>query len=149
MTGRQQRWCGNKACWDDAGIRMGQGIQSALMKRDKGICACCGLDTVALEKLIREAGRRVSGVGKWRGPYRNASMLLVRFGLTVHEAGKSLWEADHIVPVEEGGGCCGLDNFATLCIWCHKEKTKEQAAARAERNRKKKIVEGNQGNLFD
>lgn len=120
-----------------------------MMKRDKGICACCGLDTEALEKLIRAAGQRVSEEGNWRGHYRHQTMLLVRFGLTPHEAGKSLWEADHIIPVEEGGGCCGLDNFQTLCVWCHKVKTKEQAAARADRRAREKEKESNQGSLFE
>ncbi len=25
------------------------------------------------------------------------------------------WEVDHVVPVVEGGGECGLDNLRTLC----------------------------------
>lgn len=29
------------------------------------------------------------------------------------------WDADHIVPVVEGGGECGLDNYRTLCRPCH------------------------------
>jgi len=33
------------------------------------------------------------------------------------------WEADHIIPVFQGGGACSLDNFQTLCKACHKEKT--------------------------
>jgi 5-methylcytosine-specific restriction protein A len=33
------------------------------------------------------------------------------------------WDADHIVPVIEGGGECGIDNFRTLCIPCHKAET--------------------------
>ncbi len=37
------------------------------------------------------------------------------------------WEADHIIPVHKGGGGCTLENFQTLCIKCHKEKTKIQA----------------------
>ena len=36
------------------------------------------------------------------------------------------WEADHIIPVSQGGGACGLDNYQTLCPDCHKEKTKNQ-----------------------
>jgi 5-methylcytosine-specific restriction endonuclease McrA len=35
------------------------------------------------------------------------------------------WHADHIVEVRHGGGACGLDNFQTLCLDCHKAKTKE------------------------
>jgi 5-methylcytosine-specific restriction endonuclease McrA len=33
------------------------------------------------------------------------------------------WEADHIIPVAEGGGCCGLENLRTLCGECHKGAT--------------------------
>ena len=29
------------------------------------------------------------------------------------------WEADHIIPVSEGGGLCGLDGYRTLCKLCH------------------------------
>jgi hypothetical protein len=35
----------------------------------------------------------------------------------------SLWDADHIRAVVDGGGECGLDNMQTLCVWCHREKT--------------------------
>ncbi len=43
---------------------------------------------------------------------------------------KSLWDADHIVPVIEGGGECDLDNLRTLCVHCHRVVT---AALRARR----------------
>lgn len=33
------------------------------------------------------------------------------------------WQADHIIPVIDGGGACGLDNFQTLCTSCHQLKT--------------------------
>jgi 5-methylcytosine-specific restriction protein A len=36
---------------------------------------------------------------------------------------KSLWDADHIVPVCEGGGECDLENIRTLCLACHKDAT--------------------------
>jgi len=35
----------------------------------------------------------------------------------------SKWQADHILPVCKGGGACGIDNFQTLCVDCHKSKT--------------------------
>ena len=35
------------------------------------------------------------------------------------------WEADHINAVSEGGGECGLDNYRTLCVPCHKKVTKD------------------------
>lgn len=35
----------------------------------------------------------------------------------------ALWQADHRIPVAEGGGSCGLDNLRTLCHWCHTRET--------------------------
>ena len=37
--------------------------------------------------------------------------------------GGGLWDADHIVRVEHGGGLCGLENIRTFCISCHKSVT--------------------------
>jgi 5-methylcytosine-specific restriction enzyme A len=37
--------------------------------------------------------------------------------------GRSLWEADHILPVVEGGGECDLSNLRTLCLRCHRMAT--------------------------
>lgn len=51
---------------------------------------------------------------------------------------KHLWEMDHIVPVVEGGGSCGLDNLRTLCVPCHKAATKELRGRLA--NNKKKTT---------
>lgn len=39
--------------------------------------------------------------------------------------GRKGWEADHILEVVYGGGGCGLDNYQTLCVDCHKVKTAE------------------------
>lgn len=43
----------------------------------------------------------------------------------------SWWQADHIVPVQHGGGLCGLDNLQTLCSRCHRLKTAQQARQKA------------------
>lgn len=50
----------------------------------------------------------------------------------------SLWQADHINPVVEGGGQCGLDNLRTLCLRCHKGATAELAARRARERRQQR-----------
>lgn len=34
------------------------------------------------------------------------------------------WQADHIVPVAEGGGSCGMQNLRTLCLPCHHQETR-------------------------
>jgi hypothetical protein len=38
---------------------------------------------------------------------------------------RGIWDADHIVPVVEGGGECSLDNYRTLCLGCHKRVTRQ------------------------
>lgn len=45
-------------------------------------------------------------------------------GWPIHRR-QSWWEADHIVPVVEGGGQCGPENYRTLCIRCHRKVTRE------------------------
>lgn len=46
-------------------------------------------------------------------------------GLSKHDARRrTYWEADHTVTVAEGGVQHGLENLVTLCLWCHREKTR-------------------------
>ena len=77
-------------------------------ERDKGVCAKCGVDAVA--------GKFHTNGSPRRNKPRNTG---------------DLWQVDHIKPVIEGGGECGLDNLRTLCTDCHKQETKELAARRA------------------
>ena len=44
---------------------------------------------------------------------------------------RTAWDADHITPVAEGGGLCGLENYQSLCHPCHKRKTAEMARRRS------------------
>lgn len=60
-------------------------LREQVFARDHGVCAGCGLDTMASARFHRSRG-------------------------TGHR-----WQADHIVPVIEGGGECDLDNMRTLC----------------------------------
>lgn len=64
-------------------------------------------------------------LANWRSdPEYQAFLKKPPFPLTIKEAEKSLWQADHIVEVADGGGLCGLDGFRTLCLSCHKDATK-------------------------
>jgi 5-methylcytosine-specific restriction endonuclease McrA len=58
--------------------------------------------------------KRSRGVGRLRQ--------LQHWGLkTINR--KSLWDADHVVPIAEGGGACDLSNIRTLCLVCHRQAT--------------------------
>ena len=85
-------------------------LREQVLDRDQGVCAQCGIDTEAEFRRIKRS----------RGGRRKA--LLVEWGLKDFWR-KSLWDADHIVPVVEGGGECELENIRTLCLKCHREAT--------------------------
>lgn len=167
------RWCGTEtkpprmtfcsaSCVHEWTIRTGgPEIRIMLLKRDKGVCACCGVDTLSLRQRIhpdwnlvfREWSdqRNINGSlteaqrDDWR-EYRREVVVLrdterakVDPGyVEVLRSGRSdLWDADHIIPVEEGGGQCGLSNYQTLCVVCHLKKNAKHAAQRSQRTRRR------------
>jgi 5-methylcytosine-specific restriction endonuclease McrA len=87
-------------------------LRERVFERDRGVCARCGIDAAAAWASIR----------RLRGPRRQAA--LAAWGVR-GKTRYSLWDADHIVPVVEGGGECDLDNLRTLCLRCHREATAE------------------------
>lgn len=86
-------------------------LREQVFLRDKGVCAVCRIDTVREQRRLRFS----------RG--KNRQLLLGHWGLR-KRIRKSLWDADHILPVTEGGGECDLDNLRTLCLRCHREATR-------------------------
>ena len=105
-------------------------VRQCLFRRDHGVCSLCGVDTIELQlRLVAELlGYTRPPTWAWqRFPYWQPSRMQLDFlawlGIPWHRLSTSLWDADHIVPVVEGGGCCGLENFRTLCIPCHKRET--------------------------
>ena len=74
---------------------------------------------------LRRVRRRLPACGAateataWRGALES----LARIGASRAGSRKSLWDADHIVPVVEGGGECDLENIRTLCLKCHRAAT--------------------------
>lgn len=87
-------------------------LRERVQERDKGVCALCRVDAHAAYLDLKRA----------RGTHK--LKLLERWGLS-RLSRKTLWDADHIVPVAEGGGECDLDNLRTLCLICHREQTRE------------------------
>jgi 5-methylcytosine-specific restriction endonuclease McrA len=69
---------------------------------------------------------------KSRGASR--AIHLANWGLT-RITRRSLWDADHILPVAEGGGECDLQNIRTLCLKCHRVVTAELRSRLLEQRR--------------
>lgn len=87
-------------------------LREQVLRRDHGICAGCGIDTLVAERRLHLS----------RGIRRQA--LFAYWGIK-RRARRSLWDADHILPVAEGGGECDLANIRTLCLRCHRSATLE------------------------
>jgi 5-methylcytosine-specific restriction endonuclease McrA len=87
-------------------------LREQVFARDRGVCRSCGVDTAAAFLELKRA----------RGVHR--LKLLERWGLK-RISRRTLWDADHILPVAEGGGECDLDNLRTLCLICHRRVTLE------------------------
>jgi 5-methylcytosine-specific restriction endonuclease McrA len=104
-------------------------LREKVLERDGGVCAGCGIDCLEAArqlKRLRGAARLKAsldwGVGGGSG---GASGRVVR---------KTLWDADHIVPVVEGGGECDLANIRTLCLKCHRAATADLRRRRQSAN---------------
>lgn len=143
LQGRQRSWRKGheRKCVEAYRIARGQSgaIRSALGRRDHGVCAGCGLDT---REAVAECRRWIHGEGPAADQERaEVAELRRRFmllGFPSPSIGRGgidrWWNADHIVPLEEGGQNA-LENLRTLCLRCHRRATAEHAARRAERKR--------------
>jgi len=118
------RWCNlevpprrftfcSEYCVNEWRLRTDPGyLREQVFVRDRGVCAICRIDTHAAYAELKRS----------RGAFR--LKLLDRWGLK-RISRKTLWDADHIVPVVEGGGECDLANIRTLCLVCHRRVTIE------------------------
>ena len=84
-------------------------LREQVFARDRGICRLCAADTLAIFAALKRS----------RGRERAAGLSI--YGMKSITSRRTLWEADHILPVAEGGGQCDLDNLRTLCLPCHRE----------------------------
>ncbi len=118
------RWCNlevpqgrstfcSQWCVEEWRLRTDPGyLREKVLERDQGICARCGVDCLAAWRDLK----RSRGSGRARA--------FAHWGLRTGSR-KSLWDADHVVPVVEGGGECDLENLRTLCLRCHRAATAE------------------------
>jgi len=87
-------------------------LRQQVFARDHGVCAVCSISTESLRKEFRKLD------------YRARRQFLKEWKLKENWR-RSLWDADHVVPVAEGGGECDLANMRTLCLKCHCAATAE------------------------
>lgn len=87
-------------------------LRSQLFLRDKGVCKECSLDTLKLRRQMFDlTEEKREELGR-------------QFGFPAYQSRNlMLWEADHVVPVSQGGGLVGLNGFQSLCVVCHQRKS--------------------------
>lgn len=119
---RYRAWCSDK-CREAAYVECSpSALAYAVQRRDRGVCAECGLNTRALEIILAKLHKGAPA----RQLYDFVAAALVRRGFNGGHAfygwwvSETLWNAHHVVPVAEGGSN-KLDNVVTLCVSCHKK----------------------------
>lgn len=123
LAPRRRTFC-SEYCVHQWRLRSDPGyLRDQVFLRDKGLCSLCSTDTVTEYSRLRRS----------RGASRE--QLLEMWGLRSITARRSLWDADHILPVAEGGGECDLENLRTLCLPCHREATAELRLRLSKRQR--------------
>lgn len=127
LPSRRRAWCSDDCLDAYFMVISSSHVRAKVFERDRGVCTECGLDTGGLENRIRRLPREAQ---------RAAHHMLGTLGFDTASDWRilSLWCADHIEPLAEGGGY-GLDNVQTLCTPCHKEKTAEQAGRKAKQRK--------------
>lgn len=121
VGGRRRTFCSD-ACVHEWRLRSSTSyLRDCVFERDKGVCALCRTDTHRLRRTIM------------RLPFadRMRELRALQKRGVIHRGRKSWWEADHILPVVEGGDS-NLENMRTLCIPCHRGVTQELRARRRE-----------------
>lgn len=131
----RRTFCGD-ACADDWAVRNSPSLmRQRVYQRDRGVCALCGIDSALLGKALQAEWRRLKLAAtdqqrKARAEFRREHRWFF--------SRRTYWDADHIVPVVEGGGECSLANIRTLCVPCHQRVTKDLTRRRASRRRQER-----------
>jgi 5-methylcytosine-specific restriction protein A len=112
VAGRRRTFCSD-GCVHEWRLRSSVSyLRDCVFERDRGVCRLCGFDTERERRRVARLGFAARMLELRR---------LQKLGVVVRGR-KSWWEADHVVPVAEGGDST-LDNVRTLCRACHRQVT--------------------------
>ena len=111
----------------------------AVERRDKCVCAKCGCDTAKLGRVLLYVQSFLTTT-LWARThnYRRLDEILASMSIPRLRWPGTLWDMAHVRAVCDGGGIRPgmtveeiMGNLETLCLWCHREDTRELAGRRA------------------
>lgn len=169
----RQTWC-SEACVEAFRLRCDPAFIRGHIERTRPlVCAICGRDIAWLKSLEPRAKKAWYALDYQPSRCRRGHLLINRRGrrnrrrqerwarLWNYALTRSIrswmatrglagiWEADHVVPVVEGGGLAPPDGYRILCIPCHRAETAALAARRAAARRPKRTRTHHQTNLLE
>ena len=103
---KYRNYCKNHNCWDMSEYTNWQQFARKILRRDNYTCVICGDQTKYVERTFKN--------GMFKGYTEPVSNL----------------EVDHINEVADGGEMWDENNCRTLCLKCHRKKTKDSARLR-------------------
>lgn len=109
-----------------------QALRATVYRRDRGLCDACGMDTVE----ERRTWTRWVDMNRRR---LSEEELHIWQGWAVPRKRRTWWEVDHAVPIHLGG-TNDLSNLVSLCLWCHRAKSKSETSERARKERAKPLL---------
>lgn len=140
---RRQTWCSND-CVEDYRMHHEWGyIRERVRKRDGAVCWSCGVNAEEAARWwerIHKAYKRLRLYrleGRYAEPWRGGPVIDAKRRVGWPDWRRDHWEADHI-HARADGGTDHPDNLRTLCVPCHKARTKRQQHERAKRRRAEK-----------
>lgn len=123
---REGKYCSQR-CMEEHKIRRkarDYGPRELLYEVEQGICQICAIDAHALFEQVTSANPETRKSVLESTPFVKLPINILNRMVKNPKPGL-FWEADHITPVVEGGGQCGLENYRTLCVPCHRDVTKK------------------------
>lgn len=137
---RYRAWCSGDCDQNAKERTYSSWARSALEGRENGVCQECGLDTTELHHELRLLQSAVKWDKKLSEQAKSLHMNVLRtIVMSMKKCGfnadprwgtwTTLWHMDHITE-HASGGTLEPENLQTLCVPCHKKKTKKYVGKR-------------------